>query len=275
MTWTDDEKSVEASDYVELYEFTAGSTTYRYTSYVANFDYSGNTYTKAEITRGPAKKDANSSGAELEIQMAIDVPYVLATVGAMPPRNMTVKVMRYQRVSATAETLWNGKLAGVGVKGRWATYRSAAGINDPLKTKVPRTRYQRTCNNILFDAERGGLCAAARASFRVNTTVNGAPSGNTVTVASLGAIPSVKNGEIVRTSDGERRMILKVSGLVLTLDAPFRTLSNGDAVEVYSGCDKTLETCLNSFNQVANFSGHTKVIPLNVFKIGVKGNPHI
>jgi hypothetical protein len=66
-------------------------------------------------------------------------------------------------------------------------------------------------------------------------------------------------GEVIRLSDGERRGILDQTGTTLTLDVPFRELVVGDALQVWAGCDLTIETCLAKFGNVPNFGGHPDI----------------
>jgi len=88
-----------------------------------------------------------------------------------------------------------------------------------------------------------------------------------VTLASIGIAPDqwFRAGEIVRNVDGERRAIVDQAGAVLTLAHPFRTLLNGNGVTLYAGCDHTLATCSDKFNNAVNFGGHPTVPSSNPF----------
>jgi uncharacterized phage protein (TIGR02218 family) len=110
-----------------------------------------------------------------------------------------------------------------------------------------------------------------RNSFRLQTTVNTA-NQTAIILATIDGNPDefFKGGEIVRTSDGERRLIVQQIGTLLTLNFPFKDMDVGDSVEVFAGCDRTVETCKAKFSNVVNFGGHPLIPPINVFNEGLK-----
>lgn len=126
---------------------------------------------------------------------------------------------------------------------------------DDLKLQMPRNLYTPGCLNTLFDS----ACGLLSADFAVNTTigVNSSPSRIFCDLSqpqgwfTQGVVEFLEGANV-----GIKRTIrLHESGaLLLTLpllDMP----AIGEAIRVYPGCDKRLDTCTNRFNNRARFRG--------------------
>ncbi|MCU4328732.1 DUF2163 domain-containing protein [Acinetobacter pittii] len=126
---------------------------------------------------------------------------------------------------------------------------------DDLKLQMPRNLYTPGCLNTLFDS----ACGLLSADFAVNTTIgpNSTPSRILCELSqpqgwfTQGVVEFLEGANI-----GIKRTVrLHESGaLLLTLpllDMP----AIGEAIRVYPGCDKRLDTCTNRFNNRARFRG--------------------
>jgi uncharacterized phage protein (TIGR02218 family) len=126
---------------------------------------------------------------------------------------------------------------------------------EKLNIKMPRNLYQPGCQHTLY----GSGCGANRVTFMESGTVSSATT-NTITPTSLAQSAGYFDlGAVVMTSgvlNGELRTVKSWAGGVLKLVSPFTIApSAGDTFKVYPGCDKTLTTCQNKFNNKANFKG--------------------
>lgn len=113
-------------------------------------------------------------------------------------------------------------------------------------------RTSRFCRANLGDSR----CNAPIASFDWTGTVSSV-SGKTITtnIASFNDA-LMQNGRVSIASKGFAADIASTSGSVITLyDTVFDTDLVGESIYVLAGCDKTLETCRNVYNNVVNFVG--------------------
>lgn len=282
MAYYDDESSTQLGAPVELYDFTAPTTSYRYTSGPASVVYSSNTYTPVSgLSREAVGTASTQSGTALLVRLAVSSGVVQAFGFGSPPRSLRLRVYRQQPNSGTYQTIWDGAVVACRSLGEVAELRSVSQVGARLSTVLPSLSVQRRCQHFLYDAR----CKVVRASFEVSTTVSSF-AANVVTVASVGGNPDGwfgNGGEIERVSDGERRMIYTQVGAVLTLSAPFPTLANGDSVKIWAGCDHqhvvTINSsgvqvasghCLDKFNNVQNFGGHPTVPGSNPFTLPLR-----
>jgi hypothetical protein len=138
-----------------------------------------------------------------------------------------------------------------------ATFKVSA-LTYLLQEPWPQRVVQSGCTYALFDRN----CALNKASFGQTRAV---ASGSTslilnLTTALSAAAPYFNAGVITFTSgqnNGLSMSIAKeISTTQLLLSAPFLLpISVGDTVIAYPGCDKTLGTCTNTFNNATRFSG--------------------
>jgi uncharacterized phage protein (TIGR02218 family) len=124
-----------------------------------------------------------------------------------------------------------------------------------LTQDMPRNLYQSGCRFTLF----GPGCSLLAASFAVNGSAASGSSPSAIN-ASLGQAAGYFDlGRLKMTSGLNAtfsRGVKSWDGTTLKLRAPFPfAVGVGDAFTVYPGCDKTIATCTNKFNNLANFGG--------------------
>ncbi|MBN6527894.1 DUF2163 domain-containing protein [Acinetobacter pittii] len=126
---------------------------------------------------------------------------------------------------------------------------------DNLKLQMPRNLYTPGCLNTLFD----GACGLLSADFAVNTTI-GTNSTPSRILCELSQPQGWFTQGVVEFLEGvnigiKRTVRLHESG-VLLLTLPLLDMPEiGEAIRVYPGCDKRLDTCTNRFNNRARFRG--------------------
>lgn len=257
------ELSVEAAIRVEIYTVTLPSETYRLTDFDEDVTFDGNTYTATAIGRGQAPLVPLGKTRELTITIALDHPLAQALRGGgIPPQNASVTVRRFHLGDTEARPMWTGYIAGLSTDGAFARLRVPNHLEEALECQLPILLAQRTCSHVLYDVG----CGVVSSSFRITPTVSSI-SGATLVVSSIGGNPDdwATFGKVVRVLDGAQRSILDQAGTTLVLDYPFGTLSNGDTLEVYAGCDHTIggpHGCSVKFNNAPNFGGDPDM-PIN------------
>ena len=263
-----DETSREGSTPAELYEFIGPATTYRYASGIETVTLGGHDYAPlAGLVRTAISLGTTRDTPTLTVTMPVTAAVVAAYAYGEPPRSLELRVYRYQPTSDDYVIDWRGDVTSIKPRGEVAEVSIPSLLAARLGTVVPGLVIRKHCLHVLGDAR----CRVVMTLFDVATTVSAA-SGTAVTVASVGGEDDqwFRGGEIVRDSDGERRLIVDQVGGVLELVSPFGTLNGGDAVTLYAGCDHSVATCAAKFNNVVNFSGCATIPKFNPFRVPVR-----
>ena len=275
MTFDADARSIQDARPAELYTIVTPTTTYRLTSYSVDVSFGGNTYTAATIGRDNIQVPAIGD-TERQLQIKIALSHALAQdllVGGIPLSTITAEVDILMQRAAALEMYFLGTVAQVSTDGNEVTLLVSGKIDQKMATALPNAVSQRVCQHGLYDTG----CAITPTSFQVSTTIATISSdGRTLTVASMGANPDqwAQYGKITRSADGESRSVITQTGTSLLIDTPFRTLVVGDAVVVNAGCDHTITTCRDKFNNRVNYGGNPLLPTKNILvplRIGVLG----
>jgi len=270
-TYLEDEASTEVGSPIELYEFVSNVRSYFYTSFVEDVIFNGDTYEAIPMKRGALQGTAQDDAPVAEINMPFNAQLVQDFAYVVSPRDLDLTIHRYHPESGAGNAVvyWKGAVATVTVTGRIAKIRVPSTLAGALANNIPNVYYQSQCNHVLY----GARCGLLASNFDQATTVtNVTDDGLTVVVGSVGgaAADTYKAGEIVRTSDGERRLITSQSTTTLTINYPFPELLGADAVTLFQGCDHTVATCRDKFTNKDNFGGQNLIPNKNIFEIGLK-----
>lgn len=254
-TFDDDERSASQGRPIDLYTISTPTVVYRLTSHAVDVSFAGSTYTALTMSRGAQQVAQDLTGRELVVYLPITHALVqrFAATG-IPEREVLITLVRLQEKSQQAFQQWTGFACGLSIDGHLAAFRVPSATDDAFKIRLPTIRAQKLCNHILYDDR----CQISRASFQVPTIISSGSSSTTLVVASMAGHPdawAAPAGEIVHTTSGERRQIIDQVGTTLTLNAPFATAVNGDAVTVFASCKHDLNDCQVKFNNVVNFGG--------------------
>lgn len=273
MTFSADEKSLHDGQPRELFDFVLSGgdqPAYYYTTHDEDLSVLAQTYTSIPIRRLPFVSADVENRLELEVEMQADLPLVEELLAKIPPRETVLTVRRYHGNIANVSVIWTGHVANTVVRGQFATMRVPSLLGQSLESDVPGVVMQSLCNHILYDTR----CGATRVPKTTTVASIDATNPRLVTVTSLdGAADDVyPAGEIERTSDGERRLILDQNGVVLTLDRAFRTLVATNAVDVSPGCDHLVGTCNTKFDNLVAFGGMPYVPSVKLFRFGTTGD---
>lgn len=275
VTFDTDEKSIQASQPIELFTFTlAGSVIGAYTSYSRDVVYSGTTY-KAKQVRRDSIQIASADGdvPALLVEVAVNDPVVQAFIGVgVPPQNLQVTVVRLQQLSGATEQQWSGYVTQCSVRARTASLTVTALTDTTISTQIPKVVVARFCNHVLYDQ----FCTVSRASFLYTTTI-ASLTGTSLTVPSIFGHPDqfFRYGEVQHVVTKERRTITSQVGTLLMLDVAFPTTVSGAGadpnLQMFVGCDHAVNTCVSKFNNVVNFGGHPHIISADWFFVNIKG----
>ena len=139
---------------------------------------------------------------------------------------------------------------------------------EPVYTSLQRIGlrrlYQRNCPHVLY----GTACGASAVVFRVGGTVTSIAGTLLSVPAAAGyAVGHFAGGYATWAANGltEKRMIVGHNADAITLSAVPPGLAIGDAIYLYPGCDRTLNTCHAKFGNSANFGGFPFIPTKNPF----------
>jgi hypothetical protein len=273
MSYDTDEKSIAGSRPVELYEFTAGSLVYRYTSAADAISYGGHSYTPAPLQSSSLGAPGTSDPPEFSIEAPYDLPFVVEQGTDMPAQGMTLLLSLYQRVSGVALGVWFARVTSIALTGNTARIRVPSVLDDALDAPVPSKRYQLQCMHQLFDAR----CTLSPLIGFTSTTIAGTTSNPRIfTVAGVGGNPDdwYTSGQLLDVATGERRMIVSQVGTTIEIKDRLpiaNLLSPVRTVYLYAGCRRTVEVCSAKWNNVKHFTGFPYIPSENMFTGGLRG----
>jgi len=264
------ESSLEESRPIELFEFTLGSTVYRYTSAEDDIVIGSNTFTAVAIARGKVEQGSDQNNRNVTVTMPSSFALPQQYITVPPGEKCSVNIFRYQRDEpslATQVLLFKGRIATCRFPndGHSAEF-AVRSIESALNRNIPRFSFMGSCNHILYDDS----CGVDPATFDHVGAVSSI-SGNTITVTGLSASGIDFVGGYVRPLAGQDfRMVLAQSGDVITMLLPFASDPTGTNVQAFAGCDHILTgDCALVFDNVAEFGGFHYVPIDNIFETGL------
>jgi len=262
MGYFDFEWSIQLGRPFFLYEFTVDSTVYRFTNQAKNITYNGNEYLSTAIKHSEVKQSSEISKNSITITMPIELDFVNLFKGLPTDGVITVTVFRLHNADpdTEAQVYWKGRKASHSFEEQTIEIKCESVFTSLRKTGV-RSRYQRTCRHSLY----GTMCKVNKADYAVAGTIS-AVSGYQLTISEASALTDGWfNGGFLVLPDGSMRAITSHLGSTIEINRASRYLkeniaSGNIAVTLYPGCDRTLSTCKNKFNNVLN-NGGFKWIP--------------
>ena len=160
----------------------------------------------------------------------------------------------YGDTSAGTVILFSGRISDIDCSRTGVEMKCRSHL-ELLNIQMPRRLWQSSCTHVFGDAmclfNRSSLAAMFSAANGSTTTViQGAPT--TATPYAQGTIIGITGGNA-----GYSRTISSfVSGGTLTVKLAFlSSVAVGDQFQLLPGCDRTLATCTNVFNNALHFGG--------------------
>lgn len=254
MTFLSRETSAYEGQPFELFQFQRGNDSFFYTSADVDKIFNGNTYEAVPIKRASIKKSQDSGQSNLRIDADGTISLAQLYVGSTPSQVVSVTIFALHENEAESFVVWKGRVNSLRFQNNQAVINCETIITS-FKRNGLRRLYQRNCPHRLYDST---TCRASQLSFTTNATLS-LVTELTVSSSSFGAFAndyftggflSWNSGNFVETS-----LITSHVGNTLTLRLAIPGLVAGADVIAVAGCDRTLETCRNRFNNVVNFGG--------------------
>lgn len=262
MSYEDTDDSVASSAPVEGYKFIGSFKTYLYTSADEKILINGENYLPIAIKRANVKAGTQEDDTlSLNLDLPFDIDVVRDYAYAQTPPKLTLELYRQQQDTGEFVLYWTGIVRGFSVTDRTASIQVPSIFSLALKGEIPNVYFQSPCNHVLYD----GRCGILRSDNRVQTTVQATSPLEITLDTEPAAAHILAAGEIVNLRTGERRLILDNNGSLIDIGYPFVDMLVGDEVEVVKGCDHSLQTCKDKFDNVINFGGFPYIPADNPF----------
>ena len=269
MPYAAQETSQESGQPIELFDFRIGVESFLYTTDPDPVTYNALTYQPFEIERTNLNFSAEQRNETLQINVPSTEPLVRKFVNSVPGQRATLTIRRVHRNDGANEVieLWKGTVRTVGFDQNGVRANIAVlPLTSELADSIPRFKYSAVCNHVLYDQ----ACTVAQSLFRHQNEVTGV-AGDTITVQGLAAKGSGwANGGFIALPTGDFRLVNSHTGDTIRVLKPFPSSPLGLTVEVFAGCDHSINTCSSKFNNVQNFGGFAWVPLRNVFSTGLK-----
>lgn len=215
------------------------------------------------ISRGSIEQSTEIGKAGLRITFARDVEVAQGFISTPPSEVTLLTPYRQHRGDCETVAVWMGCV----LNAEWR--ESVVELNcEPVYTSLQRIGlrrlYQRNFPHVLYET----ACGASAVVFRVAGTVTSIAGTLLSVPAAAGyAVGHFAGGYATWAANGitEKHMIVGHNTDIITLSAVPPGLAISDAIYLYPGCDRTLNTCHAKFGNSANFGGFPFIPTKNPF----------
>jgi phage-related protein len=271
MAYNDQENSIQDGAPYFLYEFNTTLATYRFTDYPENIDWNGETWYSFPIKHTEVKQSNELSKNSMTVTIPISGDFAALFLGWSPDALISYTLRRGHFGSADTLVYWKGRVSAHNLKDETIELKCES-IFTSMRRAGIRARFQRNCRHALYASG----CNVNKDLFAITGFIGSvATDGKTLTILSAATqVDSWFTGGILELQDGTFRYIINHSSDTIVINRPIRLISEGDwgygknyggyygglSVILYPGCDRTLATCKNKFNNLLN-NGSFKWIP--------------
>jgi len=247
----------------ELYLFSRGAATWRYTSDDRDVIVGQSTYAQAALKRGAISESADLTRNTLDINAPESLPLLQLFKPSAPLDLIQINLLALPKGATTPVMKWSGLIGSVTfATGGKATIHCLP-PSASLKANGLTRAWQKSCPHTLGDSQ----CMVSMAAFKVTGTLTSV-QGNVIQAAAFASKPDGWfAGGYILWPDGvntQRRFVLQHTGQTLTLLTP-ALCAVGTVVDAYPGCDHTLATCATKFGNDINYGGQPWIPDVNPF----------
>jgi len=263
MTYTGQEAATYQGQPVELYKFVRRATCWLYTSADEAVTVGADTYQPVTISRGAVKRSQERSSSELAVHLSLNLSLIPPFITSTPATPVSLTITRLHREDGETIVFWRGEVSAAEIEGDQATLTCVSPLSAHEKS-VPRLVVQQQCPNVLYDKS----CGLDPEDFKTSGTVSQVSSdGLDVTVPGIDALGDgfFKAGWLQIAGTDLRAFVVKHTNDVVRLLTPLAGLADGVAVDLFAGCDRTVQQCRDRFDNVHNHLGFPLMPERNPF----------
>lgn len=249
---------------IELYEFLRGGEGWRYTSADRALQVDGAVHEPiAGLKRGRIVQSPEQGKAKLDITAPLSMP-VLALWRPMPPmERITFRLRILDKGSGEVRIGWMGIVADVDEGQHTAKISCVSNVVSMAANGLNRV-WQIACGAAVYSQGRG-QCNLQANDWAIETRLSHMQGVTVQSLAFASKPDGYFNGGFIQWRIGagiERRFVIAHRGDTLTLMTPVPARAP-QAVTVWPGCDHTLQTCHDKFNNALNYTGQHTIPPKN------------
>lgn len=266
MSYAAKEASVAGGAPYFLYEFNTGSGVFRYTDYPTDFQWNSETWVGFPITHTDIKQSDEMSKNSVKVTIPLSGLLADKFIGWAPDEVITLTIRRGHHSETDIRVSWKGRVSAHKLKEQTVELNCES-VFTSMRRSGAKARFQRSCRHALY----GRGCNVVKEDFAVPGRVDSL-SGLTLTIPEATTKPDGWFiGGMIEFKDGSFRMVTGHIGSSITITRSSRYLLEsysssgyglnygefygGINVTLYPGCDRTLATCRDKFNNLLNQGG--------------------
>jgi len=260
MTYVDYEESVALGQPIELFDIAMGSTHWRLTSGDEDVTYNTYLYLAEPCSRTEIEQTGEIPKDGVDIHLPRGNSLGTLCIAGVPDAEVTLTI--YRGHGSNFITFFQGFMTSL----KFNSDSIPIAHFEPRSSDLPyvggRRRAMRLCGHRLFSTG----CGLDKDNFSISGTI-ATISGTTISATAFSTSPydHSAGGEIVVGT--ARRTILTHSTSTITINRPFSSsVIAGASFTSYAGCNHTPETCLNTFNNKANYGGQEYLPVQNLYE---------
>jgi uncharacterized phage protein (TIGR02218 family) len=258
-------ETLEISNYdgapTTLYTFEADDKFWRYNDGSTTFDSNGETYEGIAISHGAITQSGDVGSDDFEVTIPQNTEIGQMFIAFPPSVTLTLVVSRKHHNDKNHAAVWSGVVRSAKRMDSASYKLTCKALLGSLNRTGLRLSWGRTCPHSLYDKQ----CGADPLSHSVTTTVR----SKTGTRLQFDTVPiqnspngSTYDGGFVkfvhsRTGLNQNIGIEKINFQGNNIEVLGITdgINIGDRITLFKGCNRTIETCANVFQNVLNYGG--------------------
>lgn len=264
MSYSIIEGSIQDGTPFFLYQFSIGGTVYRYSDHPEDLTFDSQLWLSRAINHSEVKQTNELSKNSLNVELPLGDSFTDLFVGWSPEEIVSFTLYRGHIGETEYLVYWKGRVTGHKLKDEVLEFNCES-IFTSLRRSGVRARYVRTCRHSLY----GRGCNLDKANFAITMTM-ASNSGLDLTVPdATGYADGWFTSGIVEFPDGSYRSIRSHVGDQISISRASRYLIDnqfgwglswgnswgGMKLILYPGCDRTIVTCKDKFNNLLNQGG--------------------
>jgi hypothetical protein len=268
MSYATKDKSIEDGEPYYLYEFNVPWATFTYKSFIDHTDTNPNLI-KSPCTHTEPKQSNELSKNSIDITVPLEGDFAALFMSWPPDYVITVTLKRGQFGEDDLLVYWKGRITSHSLN-KHTLKLSCESIFTSMRMPGLRAKYQKNCRHSLYS--RG--CWLDKNDFKTQCERKSF-AGETINLPEASAFPDdYFTGGILEVPPHSYRSISDHGGanisIIRQVEIPLVTdygygynygaYYGGFYIFIYPGCDKTLQTCHDKFNNTHNQGGF-KFIP--------------
>ncbi|HHW3185042.1 phage BR0599 family protein [Proteus mirabilis] len=269
MAYNQLEISTDDGQPIYLYEFRLNDNYWRYTSAKKDIQMLGQTWLGTPMEDDGIRQTSDAQSDSLTILMPQSAVIVDLFRGTPPINAVTLKIRRFHRGDTEAAVCYVGEVLQLDTANAAAAKITCNTLSASMEQNGLRLAWSRSCPHALYNSS----CGVNPADFMVEATIQSVGSNNIMSKDLAPYGESYFAGGYIEWVDKlrgvERRAIQAHSYDSIEIFGTVGGITGGMIIKVFPGCPRTVASCRDKFNNLANYGG----IPSMPGRSPFDGNP--